>query len=63
VFSDDKGNWYERDKKTKEEFLVWKKEDDGYHKLEKDPKNKVNPFDEKAKDPNSPKRQIERRVT
>jgi hypothetical protein len=47
VFSDDKGNWYERDKKTKEEFLVWKKEDDGYHKLEKDPKNKVNPFDEK----------------
>jgi hypothetical protein len=56
VFSDDKGNWYERDKKTKDEFLVWKKEDDGYHKLKKDPKYKLNPFDEKTKDLNSPKR-------
>lgn len=61
MFSDDKGNWYERDEKTKDEFLIWKKEDDGYHKLEKNPKNKVDPFDETAKENRSAKRSLEKK--
>lgn len=61
MFSDDKGNWYERDEKTKDEFLIWKKEDDGYHKLEKNSKNKVDPFDETAKENRSAKRSLEKK--
>jgi len=63
VFSDDKGNWYERDEKTKDEYLVWKKGDDGYQKQKKDSTNKVNPFDEKAKEPSSPKRSLEKKAS
>lgn len=62
MFSDDKGNWYERDAKTKEEYLVWKKEDDGYHKLKKDPKNKVNIFDEKSKEASTPSRSLDKKA-